>query len=481
MSLLDLVRARSMHVRSRAVGDDVMATWLASVLSMIRWNVCVALHHDIDMNKSALEAAYKGLLTRNRLRPDSHQQALVTRLANLQDELANTNHATFIPRQPSTPPRGLYIYGSVGTGKSRIADLFTATLPREISRRRVHFHEFMNDIHHRLHLARQSPNYSGDPLIQIGKTIRQESRVLCFDEFQLTDIADAMIMARLFGSIWREGGVMVSTSNRHPNGLYENGLNRDIVMPFIREVQRRCEVWEIGGRDDYRMASGTGGAERAETFFTDESLFQKSLQEAMNDNRLEQVSLPVYGSRKLEVQAVEAAESKKESPTSPASPRRLDLISGTFAQFCDKSLGAADYHALCSSTSTIFISGLRQFQSIDKDRVRRFITLVDLAYEKGTRVICQSTVPLGEVFVNIVPVDSKVQNKLAEGMRVKAGGGASSSMMSTFIGETEWSATGLAEASLATGGAGESDVGFAVGRAISRLYEMGSAGYGVRD
>jgi len=274
---------------------------------------------------------------------------------------------------------------------------------------------------------------------------------------------------------------MVSTSNRHPNGLYENGLNRDIVMPFIREVQRRCEVWEIGGRDDYRMASGTGGAERAETFFTDESLFQKSLQEAMNDNRLEQVSLPVYGSRKLEVQAVEAAESKKESPTSPASPRRLDLISGTFAQFCDKSLGAADYHALCSSTSTIFISGLRQFQSIDKDRVRRFITLVDLAYEKGTRVICQSTVPLGEVFVNIVPVDSKVQNKLAEGMRVKAGGGASSSMMSTFIGETEWSATGLAEASLATGGAGESDVGFAVGRAISRLYEMGSAGYGVRD
>ena len=434
------------------------------------------------MTKSALEAAYKGLLTRKRLRPDSHQQALVARLAGLQNELANTNNATLIHRHP--PISGLYIYGSVGTGKSRIADLFTATLHQEITRRRVHFHEFMNDIHHRLHIARQSPNYSGDPLIQIGKTIRQESRVLCFDEFQLTDIADAMIMARLFGSIWREGGVMVSTSNRHPSGLYENGLNRDVVMPFIREVQRRCEVWEIGGREDYRMASGAGGAgakERVETFLTDENVFQKRLEEAMGGNRLEQVSLSVYGSRKLEVQAVAAANSNNKSTTPTGSPGRLDLISGTFAQLCDKSLGPADYHALCSSTSTIFISGLRQFQSIDKDRVRRFITLIDLAYEKGTRVICQSTVPLGEVFVNIVPVDSKLQNKLAAGMRVKAGGGASSSMMSTFIGETEWSATGLADASLATGGAGESDVGFAVGRAISRLYEMGSAGYGIRD
>jgi len=421
-------------------------------------------------------------LTRNRLRPDPHQEALVTRLAGLQDELANTNNATLIHRQPAIS--GLYIYGSVGTGKSRIADLFTATLPQEITRRRVHFHEFMNDIHHRLHTARQSPNYRGDPLIQIGKTIRQESRVLCFDEFQLNDIADALFMARLFGSIWREGGVMVSTSNRHPNGLYENGLNRDVVMPFIREVQRRCEVWEIGGREDYRMASGAGGAggrERVETFLTDESLFQRRLEEAIGSNRLEQASLSVYGSRKLEVQAVAAAPSTDDSATATTKSGRFDLVSGTFAQFCDKSLGAADYHALCSSTSTIFISGLRQFQSIDKDRVRRFITLIDLAYEKGTRVICHSTVPLGEVFVNIVPVDSRLQNKLAAGMRVKAGGGASSSMMSTFIGETEWSATGLADASLATGGAGESDVGFAVGRAISRLYEMGSAGYGVRD
>ena len=198
------------------------------------------------MTKSALEAAYKGLLTRNRLRPDSHQQALVARLAGLQNELANTNNATLIHRHP--PISGLYIYGSVGTGKSRIADLFTATLPQEITRRRVHFHEFMNDIHHRLHIARQSPNYSGDPLIQIGKTIRQESRVLCFDEFQLTDIEDAMIMARLFGSIWREGGVMVVGEP-----LVE------VVRDVVDERVRGC-VFEVD--DDEGLMSGRGGRRR---------------------------------------------------------------------------------------------------------------------------------------------------------------------------------------------------------------------------
>ncbi|SMR52636.1 unnamed protein product [Zymoseptoria tritici ST99CH_1E4] len=424
------------------------------------------------MSKSSLEAAYKTLLQRNRLRVDPHQANLVTRLASLQDELVNTNG-----NRPSHTPKGLYIYGTVGTGKSRIADLFSDTLPSHISRRRVHFHSFMNDIHSRLHVARSASGYAGDPLVKIGRTIREESRVLCFDEFQVTDIADAMILGRLFGSIWREGGVMVSTSNRHPDGLYENGLNRDVVMPFIREVQRRCEVWEIGGREDYRMSSLREGAEgkRVETFLTDRRVFDERLEQTMEGQPLERVSLPVYGSRKVEVNAVPSGRDVEDGG------RRLSLISGTFDEFCLAFLGSADYHALCSNTSTIFLSGLRQFGSGEKDCVRRFITLVDLAYEKRTRVICHSTVPLAEVFANIVPVNSKVRNQLAAGMRVRGEGGASSSMMSTFIGETEWSATGLAEASLATGGAGETDVGFAVGRAISRLYEMGSSEYGVRD
>lgn len=429
------------------------------------------------MSKTALDYAYKTLLQRNRLNQDPHQAALISRLSLLQNELSRTNIQSIIPGQQHVTPKGLYIHGNVGTGKSRIADLFTLTLPSDITSRRVHFHEFMNDIHSRLHVARKSASYSGDPLVSIGRTIRQESRVLCFDEFQVTDIADAMILGRLFGSIWKEGGVMVSTSNRHPNALYENGLNRDVVLPFIREVQRRCEVWEIGGREDYRMRSlkdgGVGG--REETFFTDQRLFEERLREAMDGESLQTIALPVYGERKLEVQGIPSDHDAESGG------RRLRLVSGTFDEFCRAYLGSADYHALCTSTHTIFLSGLRKFEADEKDFVRRFITMIDLAYEKKTRVICHSSVPLGELFAAIVPVDSKLRSKLADGMRVKGEGGASSSMMSTFIGETEWSATGLMEASLATGGAGETDVGFAVGRAISRLYEMGSKDYGSRD
>lgn len=166
------------------------------------------------MSESAVHAAYQTLLSRGRLTTNPGQAALVSRLARLQQTLF----------QSEEPQLGLYIYGSVGTGKSRLMDLFASTLPPQIPKRRVHFHEFMMDIHSRLHQARSLPTYSGDPLVQIGKEVRSESRVLCFDEYQVSDIADALILKRLFGAIWNSGGVMVSTSNRHPTNLVRKTL-----------------------------------------------------------------------------------------------------------------------------------------------------------------------------------------------------------------------------------------------------------------
>lgn len=498
------------------------------------------------MTRTALEVAYQSLIARKRLRPDKHQHALVTRLATLQQDLVriygdendynhnkkknknngmirNSHISTYFPN-----PRGLYIYGSVGTGKSHLADLFTSTLPSHIPRQRLHFHEFLNSIHYRLHLARSpssSSSYKGDPLVQIGHEIVQhEARVLCFDEFQLTDIADAMILQRLFGAMWMAGGVLVSTSNRAPRDLYLNGLNREVVVPFLREVERWCEVWEMGGREDYRMAGegggdgkgeGMGDSGRIQTFFVnDEEGFTRKLEEEIAKVRkdgggggdakdpLELISLPVYGSRTLQVSALPSPASSHQNPTpSPSSsPSSYTLITATFSQLCESPLSASDYHTLCTATSHLYLHGVRKFLAGEKDAVRRFITLIDVAYEKGTRVICSygndeesdgeksSLVEsLREVFENIVPSASMMGGEKEKGkekgikMTVRAGGGASSSMMSTFIGETEWSATGLAEASLATGGAGETDVGFAVGRAISRLYEMGSVRYGVSE
>ncbi|KAK3718645.1 hypothetical protein LTR37_004862 [Vermiconidia calcicola] len=411
------------------------------------------------MSTSAFETAYQALLRNKRLSNNTGQAALVKRLARLQLDLSS--------RKQDNGLQGLYIYGGVGTGKSRIADLFCATLPSSVTRRRAHFHEFMLDIHSRLHHARSASGYSDDPLPKIGRQVSEESRVLCFDEFQVTDIADAMILQRLFTSIWANGGMMVSTSNRTPDTLYENGLNRSLFLPFIELLKRKSEVWKMEGTKDYRLlASG----KRQQTFFTDPENFEKCVETAKAGQVPKLRTVPVMMGRTLSVSAT------------PASEETAGLVVfSSFADLCVGNVGAADYFALCRASKIIFLDGLRRFRVRELDYVRRFITLIDAAYESGTRVIICSRDSLDSLFREIVNVERQRATSHNK-MSVKAGGGSSSSMMSTFVsGDTEWSATGLSEASLATGGAGETDVVFAIGRAMSRLQEMGSAVYGQKD
>ena len=415
-------------------------------------------HHRMSKSSSSIHAAYKALLERGRLSTNAGQAALVDRLATLQSTLV----------QSEAPQNGVYIYGAVGTGKSRIADLFAATLPSEVTKRRIHFHEFMMDIHMRLHHARSRSTYSGDPLVQIGQEVKNESRVLCFDEFQVTDIADAMILKRLFGAIWNSGGVMVATSNRHPTSLYEQGLNRSLFVPFIEDLQQKCDMWKLEGKHDYRMGSSSQ-QERQTVFFTEPKKFEESILIATHGAPLEPTTIPVMMSRELCIKAAGTHESGGL------------IVHSTFSSLCEANLGPSDYHALSKATSILYLSGLRQFRADELDFVRRFITLIDLAYESKTRVMCLSEVPLFQVFSDIVPVPREGIRKMLEEMSVRGEGGSSSSMASTFIGEMEWSATGLEGMSLASGGAGETDVKFAVGRAVSRLFEMGSNGYGVGD
>ena len=425
------------------------------------------------MSPVALESSYQALLQGGRLLANPGQAALVRRLAKLQVALTT--------RQRSHDLQGLYIYGGVGTGKSRIADLFCATLPASVTRRRAHFHEFMLDIHSRLHHARSATRYSQDPLLKIGQQVSHESRVLCFDEFQVTDIADAMILQRLFGSIWNNGGLMVSTSNRAPDALYENGLNRSLFLPFIEQLKQRSEVWEIEGTEDYRRLASGG---RQQTFFTDHDSFQQCVESTKDGQLPESHTIPVMMGRTISLRATTPA---------PDSPQRL-VVYSTFSDLCVGNLGAADYFALCRASKTIFLEGLRRFRARELDYARRFITLIDAAYESGTRIIVSSRDPLEAIFQDIIDDERRRAGLKASSpestpsgsshsqMSVRKGGGSSSSMMSTFVsGDTEWSATGLQEASLATGGAGETDVVFAVGRAVSRLHEMGSAVYGQKD
>jgi len=298
--------------------------------------------------------------------------------------------------------------------------------------------------------------------------------VLCFDEFQVTDIADATILQRLMAAFWTAGGVMIATSNRAPDSLYENGLNRAGFLPFIALLKHRCEVWPLGGAQDYRMlGAGTGGAMR-QVFFTDLTKFEETVAVATGGRDLAEHIVPVMMGRQLVVSATQS-DSVDEGL----------IVSSTFEQLCEGRLGAADYHALCRVSKVIFLRGLRRLGLFELDFARRLITLIDLAYESGTRIFIYSEVTIDEAFAEIVDAERQRQQRAQPDglqMSVRKGGGSSSSMMSTYVsGDVEWSATGLAKASLATGGAGETDVGFAIGRAISRLHEMGSPVYGQVD
>ncbi|KAG9658767.1 AFG1-like ATPase, partial [Aureobasidium melanogenum] len=430
-----------------------------------------------SLTTTPLDSAYHALLKRGRLSQNASQAALITRLSAIQHGLdTSTSTTTTTTTTTASTPKGLYIHGSVGTGKSYLASLFTSTLPSHISRRRAHFHEFMLDIHSRLHIARSTSTRYGsvDPLPIIGQQIHSESKVLCFDEFQVTDIADAMILQRLMGAFWAAGGVMVATSNREPDKLYEDGLNRELFLPFIAMLKYRCETWALGGTQDYRLSgreSDAKGTQGQKVLFTDAAEFRQSLDSATKGQKLESYEIPVMMGRKMVVTATTTADNEQSKL----------IVFSTFAQLCEAKLGAADYHALCRKSKTIYLDGLRRFRLSELDFVRRFITFIDLAYESGTRVIISSNATIDEAFAEIVENERQRVLRKSGGlkMNVKKGGGSSSSMMSTFVdGETEWSATGLAEASLATGGAGETDVGFAIGRAVSRLHEMGSGLYG---
>ena len=438
--------------------------------------------------------AYATLVSRGKLVKDPIQEQLVHRLANLQLTLLERRNTTSRSGYDE-PVRGLYIHGGVGTGKTRLVDLFNETLPSDYRRRRTHFHEFMHDVHARLHRLRSSEGpITGsmldrvlerqrlreasslvDPLVTIGRQVVAETPLLVFDEFQVSDIADAMILKRLFHAIWTPtsdshgssgggDGVLVATSNRRPRDLYENGLNRPLFLPFVDELERRCDVFSVEGKQDYRMRSTSAG-ERVETFFNDRSLWEKALEAELAGRPFEGRDIAVSMGRTL-----------KDVPITSTEPV---IARTTFAKLFQANLGSTDYQALCSAAQVIYLDGVRPLKADELDYTRRFITFLDIAYEKRVRVVCMSECPLADLFAALLPGGRHQGGAMAKAIAevsVRGEGGASSSMSSTYIGEAEWSATGL-PASLASGGAGETDVRFAVGRAISRLFEMSSPAY----
>lgn len=308
------------------------------------------------------------------IEPDGAQRAAAERLGQLDADLAVLGAdqgplKRFFSKAPE-PPRGLYIFGAVGRGKTMLMDLFfeeTAFEPK----RRAHFHEFMADVHDRIGVARNT--VPGDPIPHVAKEIARDARLLCFDELHVTDIADAMILGRLFQGLYAAGTVIVATSNAHPSALYKNGLNRQLFLPFIDMLQTRMAVFELKSQKDFRLDKLVG----AQLYFSPADAVARA---ALDDHweRLtghhpgKPVTLDVKG-RAVRV------------PIASMGVARFN-----FEDLCDVPLGANDYLHIAHAFHTIIIDGIPVMDTSRRDVARRFINMIDAFYDTRTSLIASA-------------------------------------------------------------------------------------------
>jgi cell division protein ZapE len=303
---------------------------------------------------------YRALAARGTITPDAGQIAAAGRLDRLAAELAAFKPGLFSRR---APPRGIYLWGDVGRGKSLLMDLFFAAVTGS-AKRRVHFNAFMTEAHGLLHQLRQSGRL-GDPLPQAAKQLEQ--RLLCFDEFQVEDVADAMILGRLFEHLMARGCVIVATSNTMPDRLYSRGINRALFLPFITLIKARMEVQHLGGRDHRRAFDGEAFA-----FGPDAAAVMDAAWAALGGEAEHMGTLTVAG-RALTVPRVTGKAARFG-----------------FAELCERPLGPGDYLAIAAGFSTLVIDAIPVFTPAMGDAARRFQTLIDILYDARVRLYCSA-------------------------------------------------------------------------------------------
>ena len=286
------------------------------------------------------------------------------------------------PRPPAGP-RGLYIWGPVGRGKSMLMDLFFADVPMR-RKRRVHFHEFMLAVQERLHRRREELSAKGAPpeadtIVPIARQIAEETRLLCFDEFQVTNIADAMILARLFEVLFDEGVTVIATSNRTPDDLYKNGLQRERFLPFIDLIKQRMEVLELGGDHDYRM-------DRLRNF----DVYLTPLG-AWATAKLDEAFRALSGGADGAPRVLRTQGRDVEVPR--AAP---GVAMAHFLDWCARPMGAADFLCIAEHFHTVIVAEIPRMGPDSQDKAVRFVTMIDEFHEKKVKFICSAaTAPTG--------------------------------------------------------------------------------------
>jgi cell division protein ZapE len=339
---------------------------------------------------SGLLEKYRALVQSGELRADPEQEAAAHRLAALQHELeADTSSPGLIGKlfgKKSKRPRGVYMWGGVGRGKSMLMDLFHDTLNIP-GKRRVHFHAFMLEVHALLRIERAKE--IGDPIPPAAQVLARDVRCLAFDEMVVNNSADAMIMSRLFTNlILEQGVVIVTTSNRAPTELYKDGLNREHFLPFIDLLNRELDVMALNGPVDYRLQR-LGGMDTWHTPLGDaataqvrEAFYRLTDYPPEDSANVPSADLDVGGGRILHV---------------PRSLKGVAVFS--FKRLCGEARGASDYLAIAREYHTVFLVGIPMMGPENRNEAARFVTLIDALYENKVKLLATAATKPEELYV----------------------------------------------------------------------------------
>jgi cell division protein ZapE len=337
---------------------------------------------------------YAALVAAGKIEADPGQATLARHLTVLerrldQHRLARKSSSLgwlFGKREPAGAPlKGLYVYGEVGRGKTMLMDLFFET-SAVVRKRRVHFHEFMGDVHERVHVYRQEMKNGeageNDPIHRSAAAIAEESWLLCFDEFHITDIADAMILGRLFTKLFELGVVMVATSNLAPGDLYRDGLNRALFLPFITLLERQCAVVRLDARVDFRLEKLTGVPTR---YVPDDAEADAALDETWRRLAGNHAGLPHELMVRGHVVRVPKAA--------------MGVARFSFDDLCAQPLAAADYLKIAHEFHTIVLDHIPVMDYADRNEAKRFIILIDTLYDHAVKLLASAQAQPDELYV----------------------------------------------------------------------------------